>query len=344
MTLLRANPAFIEAFLAGLNHELSRELLWREVPVDLRTTWFRQFWDVRGSEGGSPDVPPVHEWDGPLGSHATGVGASGEGGLVLVVRGDLLRRYPSTTVAMRPAVWAGADRQLRDLGPQEQELAPVFSGWLSPDLLVFGFPLAVSTARGTAEDPGWFVVLREQATAIRFGVDDPPEDPATWSTPPKAWSDLHWAHLVGPGGVDTARFLPIAGTAVSGLVLDGAAYARNGAHVARALLQQPFEISVHASRMLTPLHDGWRVTAVERTSARITALHGEHADPGSTWRLTVEQVADAISHGDQFYVERDAVRTPLVAVDGADGTRHVRGRGDAETANNLLQLPEVAPA
>lgn len=344
MTLLRANPAFIEAFLVGLNHELSRELLWREVPVDLRTTWFRQFWDVRGAEGASPDIPPVNQWEGPLGSHATGVGASGEGNLVLVVRGDLLRRYPSTTVAMRPGVWADATHTSRDLGPQEQELAPTFSGWLSPDLLLFGFPLTVAAARGSANEPGWFIVLREQVTAIRFGVDDPPTDPAQWSTPPQAWSDLHWAHLAGPAGVANARFLTTTGTAVSGLTLDGATFARNGAHVARALLQQPVEIAIHAGRMLGPLNDGWRVTAIERVDGRIVALHGEHADPGSTWRLTVDQAADAISHGDRFYVQLRTARTPLVVVDRADGTRYVRTRGDAETPNNLLKLPEVTGA
>ncbi|WP_404392583.1 DUF3892 domain-containing protein [Humibacillus xanthopallidus] len=343
MTLLRANPAFIEAFLVGLNHELSRELLWREVPVDLRTTWFRQFWDVRGTEAGTPDIPPLTSWGGPLGSHATGVGASGEGNLVLAVRGELLRRYPSTTVAMRPAVWADDARTRRDLGPQDQEVAPIFSGWLSPDLLLFGFPLSVAMARGSGAAPGWFIVLREQATAVRFGVDDPPDDRTRWATPPGHWSDLHWAHLVGPDGVSTARFLPTTGTSVGALTLDGATYGRNGAHVARALLQQPVEIAVHAARMLGPLLDGWRITGIERTDGHIVALHGEHADPGSTWRLTVDEVADAAAHGDRFYVQIGSRRTPIVVVDRADGRRYVRTRGDAEGPNNLLALPEVSP-
>ncbi len=40
-TLLRTNNRFIEAYLVGLNHEMGRELLWREYPTDQRGTYFR---------------------------------------------------------------------------------------------------------------------------------------------------------------------------------------------------------------------------------------------------------------------------------------------------------------
>ena len=47
ITLLETNPRFIESYLVGLNHEMARELLWREYPADQRGSVFRQFWDVR---------------------------------------------------------------------------------------------------------------------------------------------------------------------------------------------------------------------------------------------------------------------------------------------------------
>jgi hypothetical protein len=47
VTLLETNQRFIEAYLAGVNHEFARELLWREYPTDQRGTPFRQFWDAR---------------------------------------------------------------------------------------------------------------------------------------------------------------------------------------------------------------------------------------------------------------------------------------------------------
>src|SRR5205823_560094 len=51
VALLETTPGVIEAYMAGLNHELSRELLWREFPASLAGTPFRQFWDVSGQPG-----------------------------------------------------------------------------------------------------------------------------------------------------------------------------------------------------------------------------------------------------------------------------------------------------
>ena len=76
VALLETTPRVIEAYMAGLNHELSRELLWREFPADLTGTPFRQFWDVRG-QAGDPrrlkDIPPLAEWGKTaLGTHLRG--------------------------------------------------------------------------------------------------------------------------------------------------------------------------------------------------------------------------------------------------------------------------------
>ncbi|MCL4258882.1 MAG: hypothetical protein KJZ53_10200, partial [Anaerolineales bacterium] len=64
---LVTNPRFIEAFMVGLNHEMSRELLWRGFPTDQRGSYFRQFWETRGRvpkpEGdAAKDVGPIHAW------------------------------------------------------------------------------------------------------------------------------------------------------------------------------------------------------------------------------------------------------------------------------------------
>ena len=52
VALLETSPLVIEAYLAGLNHELSRELLWREFPAALSGTAFQHFWE--GGGGGHP--------------------------------------------------------------------------------------------------------------------------------------------------------------------------------------------------------------------------------------------------------------------------------------------------
>src|SRR5690606_21220529 len=72
ITLLENNQKFIEAYMVGINHEMSRELLWREFPTDQRGSYFRQFWDVKSllTNENSIDTPRdklrditrIHEW------------------------------------------------------------------------------------------------------------------------------------------------------------------------------------------------------------------------------------------------------------------------------------------
>ena len=73
ITLLETNQKFIESYMVGINHEMSRELLWREYPTDQRGSYFRQFWDVSGylpdaSENLATlkerlkDIPELHRW------------------------------------------------------------------------------------------------------------------------------------------------------------------------------------------------------------------------------------------------------------------------------------------
>jgi hypothetical protein len=82
ITLLETNQRFIEAYMVGVNHEMVRELQWREFPTDLRGTPFRQFWDPSGyidRQGLDRealreklrDIPPLHRWSvfSNLGDH-----------------------------------------------------------------------------------------------------------------------------------------------------------------------------------------------------------------------------------------------------------------------------------
>ena len=91
--LLQTNAKFIESFLVGLNFEMGRELLWRGYPTDQRGTYFQQFWDTAAAGINRLDIVPIHTWgQRPLG--VTAAGANGDA-LVLLIRGELLRRYPA---------------------------------------------------------------------------------------------------------------------------------------------------------------------------------------------------------------------------------------------------------
>lgn len=223
ITLLQTNQRFIESYLVGVNHEFARELLWREYPTDQRGTPFRQFWDVRGyldTDGLPPaalreklrDIPPLHQWapTSALGDHDNRDPAGDqEDQLVLVVRGELLKRYPTAVIYAHRARWQLLDGQIDpsqerrfvDLTPEQEEspprtivLTPSYEAKIDPDIHLFGFDLTPSRARGGSgqrptDDPGWFFVLKERPGEPRFGLDT--DQQPSLST----WNDLSWPDL-----------------------------------------------------------------------------------------------------------------------------------------------------
>lgn len=141
---------------------------------------------------------------------------------VLLVRSDLLRRYPNATIYAARAVLDGTVR-VPSANPAD-ELMPAFRGSLPPDVVFFGFALGADQVAGTAADPGWFVVIQEHAGEPRFGLD------------------------VGlaPAG---AAHLDATQAAPAGLATGGLEWGRNGAHMAGILRRRPVRIAVHASQL-----------------------------------------------------------------------------------------------
>jgi hypothetical protein len=239
-TIAEPNSELIEGYMVGLNHEMGRELLWRGFPTDQRGTVFSRFWDRRGAVATTSDpvperdIPDIHTWDpaGALGSHLDAGGKQGP--VVLIVRGDLIRRYPLATVFLRRGRWvrdtAGAivfDGDLatrepvpvqRDSDWRSEALFPQFTGRSGADVAFYGFARsqedvrgiepADATARSRDDQAGWYVVFQEQPTEPRFG-------------PPPA------------GGA--AAPLP-----------------QDSDQLAAALLREPFRLFVHASDLVTP--------------------------------------------------------------------------------------------
>jgi hypothetical protein len=125
ISILETNQKFIEAYMVGLNHEMARELLWREYPTDLRGSYFRQFWEAQGyfdDQNLSPedlkeqlrDIPPIHEWlkTSELGDHDhRELPGEEEEEVVLVIRGELLKKYPNAIIYAHKAVWQDEDRK-----------------------------------------------------------------------------------------------------------------------------------------------------------------------------------------------------------------------------------------
>lgn len=209
VTLLSMNGEFTEAFLVGLSDEMGRELLWRSYPTDSRGTYFYRFWDPQQDEL----AHPIHRFgSGPLGSHVS-LGPEAESGrAVVVIRGELVRRYPDLTVMALHE--QGQDADGHPLLPEAPtglpDAAPsLFHAMLPPDIMLAGLDITVEALR----KPGWWIVISEHPQATRFVRTE---------------SDLagHEARFSSPGG------------------------AANGAEVARERLSNPTRVAFEATDFL----------------------------------------------------------------------------------------------
>jgi hypothetical protein len=256
--VLVGNPRFIEAYMAGINHELSREFLWRGLPTDLAATFADRFWDTRGSVGtGGVQIPPILGWEGGLGSNATGVG--GGEMLVVIVRGRVLHRYPHTAFYMARTVLRADDGGNLVPAPGPEEHYPAFRGTIDPDVTYLGFEVPIEEARGDDGGPGWFFVIQEQPAAPRFGLDD--REDAQENEPPSSWTQLDWADVF-PAGTDLSkvRHATVAGPLASPdpvilPVLDGraepeATWGADAAQMAAITYQRPMRVAIQASAAL----------------------------------------------------------------------------------------------
>ena len=103
---------------------------------------------------------------------------------MLLVRGELIRRYPNVIVYAAEAV-----PDAKDAAPGPTEHQPVFFGRVEPDIALFGFDVDPAVARG---DPGWFFVLQEHPSEPRFGLAAPG---TAFGAQPANWQALGWDHL-----------------------------------------------------------------------------------------------------------------------------------------------------
>lgn len=302
ITLLENNQKFIEAYMVGINHEMSRELLWREYLTDQRGSYFRQFWDVSGYLPIKPvpedikeklrDIPAIHTWSrvntsrvnpadptsvrkNELGSHNQRALQSGKTQLVLVIRGELLKKYPTAVIYAQKAAWGKdkdvisvkAERVLAELTdseranpPLEKVKTPLFEAKIDPDIYFFGFDLDDEEARGTlnptavTDDPGWFFILKERPGEPRFGLDIDKSRLINWNN--LSWKDVETVEgqciqlnktinlQAYNSGIDQENKPIDEDTQVHWNP------ATDAAQLAYILYQVPVMVAVHASRML----------------------------------------------------------------------------------------------
>jgi hypothetical protein len=185
-----------------MNDEMTRLLMWDGYPLPShRGTYFRQFWDVSAAvshESDSSDITAIDGWGRrPLGQNAP-PGKPAGGSLVLLIRSELLRRYPKTAIYCGKAKLDPTGKKILD---EDHEYYSVFSGTLGTDITFIGYDLSATDVMGAPED--YFVVFEEHPTEQRFGLE--PAEPSGGVT---RWADLAWTNLVADPSPTLKSFSP----------------------------------------------------------------------------------------------------------------------------------------
>lgn len=274
IALLKSNQKFIEAYLAGMNHEMARELLWREYPTDQRGSVFQEFWSNQlnpwddktlANEQGIRNIKPIHEWTSganlaTLGSNTPG--SVNPDNLVLAIRSDLLRKYPNLSIFAIKGEWDDTKRTFNTDSAvgQSNTKYPIFSANAGPDITFLGFDLTDSDAKGGTlpiDSAGWFFVFKERAGDIRFGLDIPAGTSAQLTTLHDGWDDLSWGHMGGGSitTVDQVDFLNLDRRDLDFTIPPTSGdehvyWGTNAADIAYILEQKPVIIGIHATDML----------------------------------------------------------------------------------------------
>jgi hypothetical protein len=176
--------------------------------------------------------------------------------LVLLLKGELLKKYPNTIVFAQRAKKDSQNQLVLDSADNMDNYKfPVFSGNLAPDTRLLGFELTKEEVKLTGEPgqqgTGWFFVLAEVPGEPRFGVDIEYEPPASG---PNTWNDLSLENFTDFPFV-SGKKAPDPNTPNGGWPADPGSevleiWGRSSADMAGILMQKPVMVAMHGSELL----------------------------------------------------------------------------------------------
>lgn len=208
------------------------------------------------------DIRPLTQWpvDHRLGNNGRAV----EGGLILVIRGDLLKRYPSALIYAVDEVEEQDGQQqkkvpgLKEFLPDGRDVPdriyPIFRASMPPDLMFFGFPFSERDARGETQEAAKYFVMEQAPGEPRHGLDESDVPQSSVSTS----DDLTWGSFgFGSSGQSkVGEYLDDPGPASAFSILYspkpllGFWSKGTSAHRARYTWQKPVRIVVDAKQLL----------------------------------------------------------------------------------------------
>lgn len=257
--LMEENRKFIESYMVGLNHEMNRELVWREYPTDQKSTIFEHFWDYASLEtnpdSNNPeekkprtDIDEIINWKEKLGINKADVSTPGdstklEPNLVLVIKGDLIQRYPDLSIY---AIKEDEKIVVQTYDPNSittnKIIQPLFRANLGPDVVITGFPLTKKTIETSQNE--YYFVLQENKDLPTFGLDA--EDPnISYTENPVDMNDLSWSHVLT--NIEDCYIYQFSPNLFANL---DNSIEPNAASIASRTYQLPVRILYHAKKML----------------------------------------------------------------------------------------------
>lgn len=247
VTGLMLDGAALEAVVAGANHELLRELVWRGLPTARRPSPIRRAFPApAGEDPDTFDTEPIANWSAtePLGTEW-----NGRIGFMTVIRSDLFRLYPSVLLYLCPALWTG-DRRVPN--PNAALSYPVAMGQIGMDLIYVGFAESARQMVGSPRpsdslqqtSAGSFLVFEEPESELSFGLGG--RNGALARTANEivqggGWQSLDWDDLPGAD---------LRNDAFDGLQIDGLEWSRSSTDMAGILLERPTVMAIHGTDLL----------------------------------------------------------------------------------------------
>src|SRR5690606_1888912 len=250
------------------------------------------FWDVRdrlppdstdeAAVESLRDVRPLHEWQGALGEHPVG---DLDGNMVLLIRGDLLHKYPDVRI------------YAIDLASEVRH-EPSFYAEIPPDMHFLGFDFTIADALGTEEQAGKLMVFVKLATEQRIGLveadDDQPDDQHDEEF---QWSNLTWAHVqLAESGYPE----PMALTTASPQESLWTPTTNAAVLAARVVAQKPVRVLIHPRQLvggswtsvLSNLLDSAAMIS-PRASRRCHGWPGPSREPAAAWAAAAAPTSPA---------------------------------------------------
>ena len=113
---------------------------------------------------------------------------------MLIIRGELLKKYPNTVIFAQHAKMVTGDLREPDWltpaeeakPPRSKTRTPLYQAQPADDIFFFGFDLTIDEVKGTGGDPGWYFVLQERPGEARFGLE------VSRTAPIETFDDVSW--------------------------------------------------------------------------------------------------------------------------------------------------------